>query len=199
MSYQHNCNTCTTRCDGTSLMNYQFANDVEYSEYFERLLIQQIKDYGLYAKKTDKDGYPDVEVYEFEGGPIRCYIEVKAQRRSFMAVTRLLPNSNLTPSETMALNQSDLVRYFQIARKEPVPVYVLWVLSERPCIVPNGQTRYYYQRSTVLEGIYNRYQDARRFRRKSGKGDMVNGQHKGVVVNYHFSLNELMPFDVKDI
>ena len=31
----------------------------------------------------------------------------------------------------------------------------------------------------------------RRFKRRSGYGDVVNGKHKGVVVNYHFSLNEL--------
>ncbi len=31
----------------------------------------------------------------------------------------------------------------------------------------------------------------RRFRRASGDGDMVNGVHKGVVVNYHFSIREL--------
>lgn len=199
MPYRYNCSTCTTRCDGKSLMNYQFGNDVEYSEHFEQLLIQQICDYGLFAKKTEKKGYPDVEVYEYEGGPLRCYIEVKAQRRSFMAVSHLLPNSDLVPSETMALNLSDLVRYFQVARKEPVPVYILWVLSERPCIVPNGQVQYYYQQTTVLEPIYNRYQDARRFRRKSGNGDVVNGEHKGVVVNYHFSLNELKPFDIREI
>lgn len=28
------------------------------------------------------------EVYDYENGPIRCYIEVKAQRRSFMSVSK---------------------------------------------------------------------------------------------------------------
>lgn len=116
-----------------------------------------------------------------------------------MSVSRLLLNSDLIPSETMALNLSDLVRYFEIANQEPVPVYILWVLSERPCIVPNGQVHFFYQNVEHLRNIYNRYHDARRFRRKSGVGDVVNGQHRGVVVNYHFSLQELLPFNISDI
>jgi hypothetical protein len=36
-----------------------------------------------------------------------------------------------------------------------------------------------------------------RFRRASGYGDVVNGVHKGVVVNYHFSLEELKPFNIR--
>ena len=184
MSYVFDCSVCSNRCDGRSLGNYQFKNDVEYSEHFEKLIIKEINDYGLSAKKTETDGYPDIEVYE--NGNLRCYIEVKAQRRTFMKVSDILPNSDLVPSETMALNLSDLLRYFEIAHGNRVPVYILWVLSERPCIVPPGKFEYYYQNALVLEDIYNRYHDARKFRRKSGRGDIVNGQHKGVVVNYHF-------------
>lgn len=199
MPYLYDCSTCQNRCDGRSLGVYQFRNDVEYSEHFENQLIQELINYGFFAQKTERDGYPDIEVYECEGGPLRCFIEVKAQRRSFMSVSRLLPNSNLIPSETMALNLSDLVRYFEIADQEPVPVYILWVLSERPCIVPNGQYYYFYQNVEYLRNVYNHYRDARRFRRQSGVGDVVNGQHRGVVVNYHFSLQEMLPFNIDDI
>jgi hypothetical protein len=73
------------------------------------------------------------------------------------------------------------------------------VLSERPCIVPNGQYYYFYQNVEYLRDIYLRYRDARRFRRQSGVGDVVNGQHRGVVVNYHFSLQEMLPFNIEDI
>lgn len=199
MSYKFDCSSCETRCDGISLGVYKFKNDVEYSEYFENEIIKEIIDFGLFAKKTERDGYPDIEVYDYENGPIRCYIEVKAQRRSFMSVSRILPESNLVPSETLALNLSDLLRYFEISHSEPVPVYILWVLSERPCIVPVGQYMYFYQRAYILEGIYEQYKDARRFRRASGYGDVVNGVHKGVVVNYHYSLEELKPFNINDI
>ena len=199
MSYKFNCSTCTNRCDGISLGVYKFKNDVEYSEYFENQLIKEIIQSGLFAKKTERKGFPDIEVYDYENGPIRCYIEVKAQRRSFMSVSRILPKSNLVPSETLALNLSDLLRYFEISHLEPTPIYILWVLSERPCIVPIGQYQYYYQSSKILEEIYNHYKDTRRFRRASGYGDVVNGIHKGVVVNYHFSLEELKIFNINDI
>jgi len=43
-----------------------------------------------------------------------------------------------------------------------------------------------------LKDIYARYETKRRFRRKSGTGDVIDDVHKGVVVNYHFSLNELI-------
>ena len=116
---------------------------------------------------------------------------IKAQRRTFMSVEKILPNSDLIPSETMALNLSDLLRYFNIAKRETVPIYILWVLSNRPCAVDNDKVKYFYQKVDILERIYNKYRNIRTFRRKSGVGDVVNGEHKGVVVNYHFSLSEL--------
>lgn len=108
-----------------------------------------------------------------------------------MSVEKILPNSDLIPSETMALNLSDLLRYFDIAKRETVPIYILWVLSNRPCAVDNDKVKYFYQKIDILERIYNKYRNTRTFRRKSGVGDVVNGEHKGVVVNYHFSLSEL--------
>lgn len=199
MPYQMNCSNCTTRCDGKSRGKYIFMNDVEFSEHHENELINKIIAFGLYAKKTERDGYPDIEVYEAPNGPIRCFIEVKSIRRTFMAIKNCLPAANLCPSETVVLNESDLVRYINIAGQESVPVYVLWVLAERPCIVPNGQVMYFIQNIRELEKIYVNYGNMRRFRRKSGEGDVVNGQHLGVVVNYHFSLNELVPFNINNI
>lgn len=53
-----------------------------------------------------------------------------------MKIRGMLPQSDLIPSDTVALNLSDLVRYFKIAGDEAgVPIYVLWVLLERPCIL----------------------------------------------------------------
>ena len=56
-----------------------------------------------------------------------------------------------------------------------------------------------YNNISELKKIYTYYGEKRRFRRKSGEGDVVNGIHKGVVVNYHFSINELLPFKINDI
>ena len=115
-----------------------------------------------------------------------------------MSVKRILPNGGLEPSETLALNLSDLLRYFEIRRSINKPIFIIWCLENRPCIVPEGKT-YYYQDTRKLEEIYNKIGDKRRFRRKSGRGDVVNGQHKGVVVNYHFSLNELKELHILEL
>ncbi|MEA4821091.1 MAG: hypothetical protein VB122_02475 [Erysipelotrichales bacterium] len=189
--YIFDCDSCPTKCDGTSKGVYIFMNDVDYSEHKENQMISQINTVSdFYATKCELDGYPDIEVLHKPTGKT-FFVEIKAQRRTFMSVKRILPNGGLEPSETLALNLSDLLRYFEIRRKINKPIFILWCLQNRPCIVPVEKTYYYYQDTMQLEEIYNNVGDKRRFRRESGKGDVVNGQHKGVVVNYHFSLNEL--------
>ena len=91
------------------------------------------------------------------------------------------------------------MRYFDIQKEVNVPIFILWCLENRPCIVPDGETYFYYQDTRVLEDIYKSFLDKRRFRRESGRGDYVNGQHKGVVVNYHFSLNELDELIIEEL
>jgi hypothetical protein len=197
--YIFNCDLCTTRCDGISKGTYIFSNDVDYSESKENKLISQVNTIdGFCAKKCELAGYPDIEITHITSGKV-FYVEIKAQRRTFMSVKRILPNGGLEPSETLALNLSDLLRYFEIRRSINKPIFIIWCLENRPCIVPEGKTYYYYQDTRKLEEIYNKIGDKRRFRRKSGRGDVVNGQHKGVVVNYHFSLNELKELHILEL
>lgn len=195
MNYLFDCSSCQTKCDGKSLMKYNFLNDVQFSEKYEQQLIDKIKELGFFAKKTRKSQYPDVEVYDKEGGNILCFIEVKAQRRTFMTIRKHLPNGNLIPSETVALNQSDLKHYIEQSKVESAPIFIMWVLSNRPCITGN-RVKFFYNHINKFKEIFEYYNDNRRFRRQSGIGDIVNGQHKGVVVNYHFSLSELLPFSL---
>lgn len=190
--FVYDCQTCPTRCDGKSKMNYQFFSDVALSEHYENRIIRWYNDYHeeIIAQKTQQAGYPDIEIlnpyHELIG-----LVEVKIQARTFMSVQKRLPLSNLTPSETLALNLSDLKRYFDIVEKEQIPAYIVWGLYNRPCITPNKKLKYFHQNIITLKKIYEQALDKRRFRRRSGKGDVVNGKHKGVVVNYHFSLKEL--------
>ena len=190
--YTFNCKTCPTRCDGKSKMNYQFQNDVAFSERYENRIIHWYNHYheDIMAQKTNQDGYPDIEILDIYHQLIGL-VEVKIQARTFMSVQRKLPRANLFPSETLTLNLSDLERYFNIVEKVNVPAYIVWGLMERPCVVPVNKLQYYHQNILTLKNIYKKELNKRRFRRKSGKGDIVNGQHKGVVVNYHFSLKEL--------
>lgn len=193
------CNKCFSKCDGKSKGIYIFGNDAEYSERKENQLIKQINTINEYeAKKCELEGYPDIEILHKPSGKL-FYVEIKAQRRTFMSVKRILPEGGLEPSETIALNLSDLVRYFEIQEKINKPIFILWCVENRPCIVPNEKTMYFYQDIKILKTIYDEVKDKRKFRRESGYGDVVNGKHLGVVVNYHFSLNELKAFHILEL
>lgn len=188
------CNTCPARCDGKSKMSYIFNYDAAFSEGYEQRIIDKINSTKTFtAAKCDESGYPDVVMKQ--DGNIYAYLEVKVQQRTFMSVSKALPDSKLLPSETIALNLSDLLRYFTIKDTMPTPIYIVWVLLNRACIVPLGKTQFYFQDVELLRKIYEQQKDNRRFRRKSGDGDVVNGVHKGVTVNYHFSLNELKKWE----
>lgn len=190
------CVSCPTRCDGKSKAVYDFEKDVAFSEAVENQVISLInKNYAdLFAFKTKKEGYPDIEIISKSSitKPI-ALIEIKVQSRTFMSVEKLLPNSNLKPSETIALNLSDLERYFKIFENEQIPTYIVWCLKNRPCINTNNDDLYFYQKITELQKIrQNDTSNSRKFKRASGTGDVVDGIHKGVLVNYHFSINELI-------
>jgi hypothetical protein len=110
-----------------------------------------------------------------------------------MSIEKLLPNSYLKPSETIALNLSDLERYFKVYETEKTPLFIVWCLKNRKCINEKNTDLYFYQNIKELEKIrLNDKNNTRKFKRATGIGDVVNGQHKGVLVNYHFSLNELI-------
>lgn len=185
------CSKCHTPCDGVSKGSYIFNNDVSFSEGFEEMLVERINKTGKYsATKNQKAGYPDIEI-QIPDGSLYCYLEVKVQQRTFMQVKKYLPDSNLEPSETVALNLSDLIRYFKIQKTTGVSTVIAWFLLNRPCIVNKDRVKVYFQSCTELERIYNSVKYKRTFKRKSGEGDVVDGLHKGVTVNYHFSLTEL--------
>lgn len=194
IKYNYNCSDCKQHCDGKSKMVYNFEHDTQFSEKFEHEIIERInKTNNFAAQKTQKNGYPDIEITaKNELNKIIRYFEIKVQARTFMSVSRLLPMSKLIPSETIALNLSDLKRYFEIKKHEKCPLFLIWIVFNRPCVVKKGKYRFFYQEIDILQKIYSENKTTRVFRRKSGKGDIVNGEHKGVVVNYHFSLNELI-------
>lgn len=185
------CIQCHTRCDGVSKGIYLFDNDVSFSETYEQMIIDRINKTNKYtAIKSTEAGYPDIEIRDKQNILYR-YLEVKVQQRTFMQVEKHLGASDLKPSETVALNLSDLLRYFKIQKETKIKSVIVWVLLNRLCITGSDKHQLYYQESNVLEAIYNINKEKRLFRRKSGEGDIVDGVHKGVTVNYHFSLKEL--------
>lgn len=154
----------------------------------EDQVLSYLQSLGMRAQKTPPQthGLPDIEF--MRGERLMGRVEIKVQTRTFMAVEKLLPDSHLRPYETVALNLSDLERYIELSKSEHKPIFVVWWVR-RPCI----DQGYWGQRLEVLESLHQRYGSTRRFRRASTQSDVVDGVHKGVTVNYHFSLKELLP------
>lgn len=189
-SFIFNCSCCSTPCDGISKLNYIFENDAAFSEGYEQKIIDYVNTNTAFsAVKTTQKGYPDIKVENKNGAVF--YIEVKVQQRTFMQVEKHLPQSGLKPSETVALNLSDFDRYVKLTEAEHVPIFIFWVVLNRPCILKESTEQYFYRLVDELNPILLKEKEKRRFKRQTGKGDVVNGIHKGVTVNYHFSLNEL--------
>ncbi len=182
------CNRCATPCDGTSKRSFDFQADTAISEIAELELSSRLNQIDLIrAQKVpvQRAHLPDIEV--LRNDRVIARVEVKAQGRAFMAVNRLLPKGNLLPYETVALNRSDLVRYIENFDQEQIPTYIVWRVK-RPCI-PDG---WYGHNLEFLRKSFEKYGESRTFRRRSTKSDYVGGTHKGVTVNYHFSLKELL-------
>lgn len=193
--YIYDCNNCPTRCDSESKGVYIFVKDSTISENFEKEIQNKINESGKYkASKCEKSGYPDLEIKNIRDEIIE-FLEVKVQQRTFMAVEKKLPDGYLKPSETVALNLSDLLRYFEIKKNTGINISIVWVLRNRLCLVKKDSEKLFIQSIGNLQWIYKKYLNKRRFRRKSGEGDIIGGVHKGVTVNYHFSLKELRKWE----
>jgi hypothetical protein len=183
-----NCKRCTTPCDGTSKKSFDFQADTAISEIAESELSSRLNQFELIQaqKVPDENAHlPDIEIRKNDR--IIARVEVKAQGRAFMAVERLLPGGNLLPYETVALNRSDLLRYIKNFELENIPTFIVWRIK-RPCI-PDA---WYGHDLESLKNSFEKYGDKRTFRRRSTQSDYVGGEHKGVTVNYHFSLKELL-------
>jgi len=187
-SKKYDCNICTTRCDGKSKEAYIFSDDIAKSEKDEEIIASSIREKLLLeVEKTPSEAYGLADLELMTEGKLICRVEVKHQDRTFMSVRRLLPHGDLLPYETIALNLSDLERYIAQYKVERIPTFVIWHLK-RPCI---GDI-YCGNEINVLEASLNLYRTKRTFRRASTKSDYVDGKHKGVTVNYHFSLKEMI-------
>ncbi|MBQ4309313.1 MAG: hypothetical protein II772_06260 [Lachnospiraceae bacterium] len=192
MNERNTCIDCPTRCDAAPRPRHDFEKDAEYAEAMELELAALLDaNPGVCARKSPRHEMPDIEVSDRRTGEVICYVEVKALKRAFMGVERILPESGLTAPETVELNTSDLMRYDLIRRAVGKPVFVLWRISERPCLTAEGGYRCFFGGVGELMRIRARTADVRTYRRKTRAGDVVNGEHKGVVVNFHFSVAEL--------
>ncbi|MCB0227736.1 MAG: hypothetical protein KDH90_01085, partial [Anaerolineae bacterium] len=177
-SQRFDCAICPTRCDGRSKSEYVFEYDVAESEEAEDWLAEHLwmaLDVDVYTAPARRHGLPDLALVR--GDRVLARVEVKAQGRAFMAVERLLPNADLRPYETVALNLSDIRRYAAQYRENHIPTFIIWRVR-RPCL---GEG-YWGQNIDALIDIGNHYRDDRTFRRASTDSDYVDGEHRGVTV-----------------
>lgn len=189
------CRTCRHRCDGKSYGNYQFIYDLKDSERVVQdvaAIIQKQSRNRIICERPNDYSEPDLllrrNIAPFE---VIARVEVKYDRRAFMQIEKYCPYGNLKPWNTCVINESDLIRYIDLASLESIPTYVVWKI-ELPCL----GTKYYFQDIDTLATIREQYQGLRRYRRRYGRGDIdKNGMHCGVTVNYHFSIqNDLVAF-----
>lgn len=193
------CRRCPSPCDSRSKLHYLFEEDLGRSAVFERELIELINGReGFYAELSSHTAWPDITVFQKQNKEVALFIELKYQQRTFMKVEQRLPGSGLVPSETVALNTSDLLRYHQLTNELRAPVFIFWAIENRPCIIAAGEHRFFYASLKKLIRIYRAEKSTRSFNRRTGKGDIQQGEHKGVTHNFHFRLSELKPFNISN-
>ena len=82
------------------------------------------------------------------------FVEVKMVSSTFMKIQDKLPEAKLTPSELVVLNNSAIVNYSKIAQKHNLPIYIVFIVANRPCITRNDDYKLYYQNFDVIYDIY---------------------------------------------
>jgi|GEM_PF-648512 len=193
------CGSCTHRCDGKSLNNYQFEDDTKRSEVIEEEIMYYLRSQSCghltcnkVALNSREWGQPDIEIRtSAEPNRVQARLEVKYQTRAFMKSAHIPCEPRLSPWETVALNTSDLDKYIAYYEQDKILTHIVWRL-ERTCL----GIRYFYQDVARLKQIRDYYGLDRQYIRKMGVGDIDNnGRNKGVKENYHFSIHELRPFD----
>lgn len=175
----YDCSKCPfEKCDWIST-----ENDITFSENNEQSIIDTInKSWEFKAIKCNLKWFPVLEIRDLSDNLI-SYLEIKFQQKTFMSVKKILPEADLVPSETITINSSNLLKYFEIKDKVEVPIYIILILENRECIVGDVRwgTKYYIQSTHLLKKIYEYYWDKREYK-----------------WNYHFSLNELIEIDIEN-
>ena len=70
-------------------------------------------------------------------------------------------------------------------------------IRDRPCITRNDDYKLYYQNFDVIYDIYKQKKEQRSYTRRIVKGDQDDqGNIQNPLFKVHFSINELMPYEV---
>ena len=186
------CENCPQRCDNNALEHYPQEQYYVIGENQEAeiMALVQSKVRGIFTcQKSANWGQahtkPDLEL-KLIGLPSKpskvvARLEVKHIRRAWMRVENNL-KAPLVPWETIAVNTAKIRRYAKLHDEENIPIHLVWRV-DRACL----PGKYFYQDIRTLKAVVDQYGEKREFKRKGEDGDRIA---------FHYSVNELKPFDV---
>jgi hypothetical protein len=191
------CGTCNI-CLPQSALAYPFARDLTNS----KMLVNELKAFitektGLICKDTEVHQNPDIRVLN-DKDELIARVEAKyLEGKAFMKVAQMLEDK-LFPKETLVVDEPKLLSYFACKKRDQeqykrnIPIFVVWKY-DRPCADVGGIC--IYQEVDILRAIYEEKGKSRKFRRKTGQGDFVEGRRMGVIDKFHFSISECKPIE----
>lgn len=189
------CHTCNAKSKGA----YSFNSDLSKSqELVEALmaLVAETTSFHCIPPGHVKD--PDIQVLDSQERLV-CRIEAKMlEDKPFMKVNSFLSGHDLQPKETIVVDYSKLMSYFERMQADNcgassyIPTFVVWHLG-RPCAELNGIT--VFQECQGLKTIFNQKGKSRVYDRKTGTGDFKDGTQMGITKKYHFSVRECRPIE----
>lgn len=140
---------------------------------------------------------PDINVYKDSSlQELVCRIEAK-----FLDGQAFVKSKNYTglyAKEALVIDEPKLLSYFSCKSADKnmgknIPIYIVWKF-DRPCSDVGGIA--VFQEIDVLNRLYEKYGDTRAFRRKTSETDFQNGERKGIIDKYHFSIRECEPIEL---
>ena len=186
------CEHCKQRCDGKSLGRYPRQQYYAVGENQEAIILKLIQSNAkglLTCQKSamwgEAHSKPDLELRSI-GQPSKIVgrLEVKHIRRAWMQVGKCLEEGGLVPWETIAVNTAKIRRYAKLYEQEGIPIHLVWRI-DRACL----PGRFFYQDIGALTDIVERHGNKREFVREGDDGDKTA---------FHYSVNELKPFNVDE-
>ena len=190
----YECKECK-KCTPESALNYPFDKDLENSQDLVNELKFLIESNTiLKCRDTEENKNPDLLVIDISiNNFLLCRVEAKyLEGKAFVKSEEYI---GLKPKEVLVIDEPKLKHYFECKKsdklrfKREVPLFVVWKF-DRPCEDIGGIT--VFQEIDKLQEIHTK-ERKRYFRRKKATNDYVDGERKGIIDKYHYSIKETEP------
>ena len=193
----YDCSVCHTPCNSESAKQNIFHINETWGDKAEELVLFHINKKGKYRAKLTRFPYHYPDLTLFRDNKAVSFVEVKMVSSTFMKIQTRLPDADLFPSEVVVLNNSAIQNYKTVANVTNMPIYIAFIVANRPCITKEKTYRAYYQDFKVIYQLYKHFGKDRSHSRKIVHGDLDhNGKIQNPLFKVHFSINELIPFEL---